>query len=203
MENEEENSADNTKTEPENILEKTLTEEENPSDNEEVEETPSKRQKVNDETEQEVNKPDEDQAMDEKDQVPKAKPQSSSGSSVKIVEVKDVAKKHHILKSISSSCNNSQTIEIKNKLGIGAKNEEFSFNDGNMQDNSQSIVKSSQRGGLTLRVSPQKKKKKSSASGSQKPQNVEEVDILTESSNDKEIKKHTSGNDGPSWTKSY
>lgn len=54
-----------------------------------------------------------------------------------------------------------------------------------------------------MRVSPQKKKKKSSESSSQKPQKVEEVDILTESSNDKEIKKHTSGNDGPSWTKSY
>lgn len=82
--------------------------------------------------------------MNEVDQSPKPqRPQSSSGSSVKIVEVKEVAKKPHNLKSISSSCNNSQTIEIKNKLGIGAKTEEFSFNDGNMQDNSQSIVKSS------------------------------------------------------------
>lgn len=56
MENEEHNSADDSKQELENKLEeKTLTEDENPSDLEEVQESPSKRQKVEeDQTEKEA-----------------------------------------------------------------------------------------------------------------------------------------------------
>ena len=31
----------------------------------------------------------------------------------------------------------------------------------------------------------------------------EEIEIVSETSESREIKKHTSGNDGPSWNKSY
>lgn len=175
-------------------------------ENDKVEEPPTKRQKV----EESVSSESEVQIKSPKKPTPvKSKKQSSSDSSVKIVEVREGGKICNNLKSLSSSLNNSQAVEIKNKLGIGAKTEEFSFNDGNMQDcsqglkmSSQSLKKSSQRGARTLRPTPPKEKKKSSGGNSQK-QDPKEVDILTESSNEREIKKHTSGNDGPSWTKSY
>jgi len=38
------------------------------------------------------------------------------------------------MQSLGSSLNNSQAREIKQNLDIGAKNDEFSFNGGNMQD---------------------------------------------------------------------
>lgn len=48
-----------------------------------------------------------------------------------------------LLKSISS-CNNSETIKLKNDLDIeiGGK-DEFSFNNGNMAGNSQSVKRNS------------------------------------------------------------
>lgn len=66
-----------------------------------------------------------------------------------------------LLKSISS-CNNSETIKLKNDLDIeiGGK-DEFSFNNGNMAGNSQSVKRNSQ-GVLNLKVSPKRKNTQSS-----------------------------------------
>lgn len=50
-----------------------------------------------------------------------------------------------MFKSVSS-CNNSEAIKLKNDLGIEiGGNDEFSFNDGNMKECSQSLKRSSQR----------------------------------------------------------
>lgn len=67
-----------------------------------------------------------------------------------------------LAESLSSSCNNSQAREIKQKLGIGAKNDEFSFNGGPSPscppagfDQVKEITTSR---GITLRISPTKGK---------------------------------------------
>ena len=65
-----------------------------------------------------------------------------------------------IPQSLNSSCTNSQAREIK--LALGGKNDEFSFNGGNMCESGTEKKK-----GLTLKVSPSKKAaKKGSEIGS-------------------------------------
>ena len=149
-----------------------------------------------------------DTEMDEESEKPVSEKaieieEKDSSDSVQIIEVvkKDEFKLPEIranidlnMQSLSSSCNNSQALEIKNRLEIGAKNDEFSFNGGG-------CISDSKKSGK--KMSPKKNRKSEQEEILEVTKDDELLEIQSESSSVRDMRKNISGNEGPSWTKSY
>jgi len=113
---------------------------------------------------------------------------TESDDSIKIIEPAPekkpvVVEQQPTMLSLSSSCNNSQAIDIKAKLEIGGKNDEFSFNDGCVMEPKKGSPRKSQQ---TL----QSNKKSESSVLEVREQ---EIEIISESPSDKDMKKHVGG----------
>ena len=131
---------------------------------EEEQETPLKKQKIEIEAEEVAEKQKEEEAEKAHVGVPVHDEENLSDKNMEtisdsdIVSPAEVEKKNLILaESLNSSCNNSQAVEIRNKLGIPAKNDEFSFNDcgnGPNELSDKQIKSITNNRGQTLRISP-------------------------------------------------